>query len=715
MTLEEFLGIFCHRRKPYAIQNKKGNYYTSQHEKMQKFMKDHKLPESVDSDVLSRHSRGEITIGTYLISENNTCRCLCLDIDAKDPKEKLASEGMFQQVREELTKLKIPFLQEETGGRGLHFWIIFERSQAAEFAYSLSQKLRYHIKKELNLDVEVFPKQGGLDKDNLPLGNLVKVPLGTHQKYGRKSCFCITVEGKAVFEQVKNIQVIYYNPTDSPLAKVKIEQPKVATTGKTRMPCTDNMMAGCSEGEGRDETALRLAVRFDRAGLDKADAWDLLQKFNDNCTPPLSDSVLEKKLNQGYKGYSLGCNSPLIEQYCDPSCFLYEQVKHVSYEEDELIPDKGFLQYYLKYNKRNDAPRIFHLITGLFLISSVIKNRVWADPFGASKLYPNLYVLFVAPSGNRKTVAMNKGKDVITGFDGSILMPDSIASYEAYLTCFTRRPQATFVLSEFSRFMRRLTRENMGGVKDIITEVYDCPPTHTIFSKGEDHTTINGPCYNIIAGCTPVFLEEDTKPSDWQEGFFSRFIVISAVRKVLKGVSARTKEEEDMRLFMLDWFDKIEKIKGLVDLSAVQDDLNKAAKKYSKVKNELLDGFYERTTDYLIKFSILYNISLGHGLKITPKALGYAKKLFSYLEQTYAGQLNDLSLTKESKDINRVFRVIRDEKDFGISKSKLLQRTGFYANKLGNILRTLIEAGRIREEKTNTGAHRYYIRKKEEK
>lgn len=672
MRLEEFFDVFCHRITPYAVQQKDGGYL--------------KVDSLLTKPLLKSHINEEITLGAYTIDEKNTCRYLCIDVDDEDK---------FVPVERKLRELKVPFLKETTGGRGRHYWIIFEKPTDSKAVYALGKRL----KKCIDPTIEIFPKQASLS--NGELGNLVKVPLGIHQKYRGKSQFH---SNKIKYTSVEDIIL----PAPEPKAD---ERSLSLALNNQQMPCTEKMLKGCKEGEGRDETALRLAIRFFRSGLPIKIAWKLMKKFNENCAPPLASNVLETKLEQGYKGkYGLGCTNSLIEQYCDPSCKLYEKIKKPFCSEDELIPDKGFLKYYIKYNSGNDAPTIFHLLTGLFIIATIVNNKIWVNPFGVKNIYPNLYILFTAPSGHRKTTAMEVGKNLLEGFDDSLLLPDSVASYEAYLSCFVDQPQSSIVISEFSRFLRRLQVEGMGGVKDIITELYDCPPSHKVFSKGEGYFRIENPCINVLAGCTPVYLETSTKPEDWQEGFMGRFIVINATKSTFKGISERTIQEQKMKKKIIDWFSGLEKQKGELDFSEIKEDINKTIETYSYNKNELLVGFYNRATDYLIKLSMLYHLSMSKEKVVSKEAFKYANKLFGYIEKTYSSMLDDLSLTKESKDINRIYRMIRDSKDFGIGRSRILQKSGFYSNKLSSIILTLKDAGKIREEQNKYGRSRYFVR-----
>jgi len=148
---------------------------------------------------LLKHFQGFVTFGIYVLTESSNCNFICLDIDI--PKSKLNDiefknqNKKYAHLKEKLDTLlniiieklnieKDSILLEDTGGRGYHIWIFFEDVIAGKDA----RKLYYIIKSHTNLDFEFFPKQSNLtEKRNY--GNLIKLPLGIHQKYNCRSTF----------------------------------------------------------------------------------------------------------------------------------------------------------------------------------------------------------------------------------------------------------------------------------------------------------------------------------------------------------------------------------------------------------------------------------------------------------------------------------------------------------------------------------------------
>ncbi|MEX2492801.1 MAG: reverse transcriptase domain-containing protein [Nitrospirales bacterium] len=130
---------------------------------------------------------------------------MCIDIDI--PKAELKDidfadrtakhERLYPLLQPLLKVLQSDFaipstgiLLEETGGRGYHVWLLLNAALAGETAVAFGRALKSRI----DFDFEFFPKQGSLGP-NRKYGNLIKLPLGVHQKYGQRSIFFSLVDG----------------------------------------------------------------------------------------------------------------------------------------------------------------------------------------------------------------------------------------------------------------------------------------------------------------------------------------------------------------------------------------------------------------------------------------------------------------------------------------------------------------------------------------
>jgi len=179
-----FLSFFKGHKDHFALQG--DDYYRP-------------INQPLSEQYLEKHFKGFVTFGIYVLTKSSKCNFICLDIDI--PKSKLDDiefkdrnkkyihlkdklNTLLNIIIEKLNIEKDSILLEDTGGRGYHIWIFFEDAITGKDALKL-----YHIiKNYIDLDFEFFPKQSNLT-ERRNYGNLIKLPLGIHQKYNCRSAF----------------------------------------------------------------------------------------------------------------------------------------------------------------------------------------------------------------------------------------------------------------------------------------------------------------------------------------------------------------------------------------------------------------------------------------------------------------------------------------------------------------------------------------------
>lgn len=163
-------------------------------------------------DVLD-HLRGHRTYGIYLLQQDSRVRLGVIDADlvsrfragavAAAEKDLVRRENRYLLSRlAELSAAQgLPCLIEFSGGKGFHFWYLFEGPVAAPLARQALQGLAKRLAPDLScFSLEVFPKQDQLAGKGL--GNLVKLPLGVHRMTGRPSHF-LHLSDRSPWEQLK--------------------------------------------------------------------------------------------------------------------------------------------------------------------------------------------------------------------------------------------------------------------------------------------------------------------------------------------------------------------------------------------------------------------------------------------------------------------------------------------------------------------------------
>lgn len=157
--------FFAGRRDVYALQEPTGNYFPRW--------------QSLTRGILVRHCKGELTVGVYLIREDNTVTFGALDFDAKTPR---AQEAVLFAKRW-LAHFNVPSHIEFSGMKGYHLWLILNNAVPAAKVKRILDYLASLIAEELaplHFSLEVFPKQTAAVKT----GNLIKLPFGKHCKSG---------------------------------------------------------------------------------------------------------------------------------------------------------------------------------------------------------------------------------------------------------------------------------------------------------------------------------------------------------------------------------------------------------------------------------------------------------------------------------------------------------------------------------------------------
>ncbi len=239
IALERYLSLFKGREDYFSQQY--DSYYRP-------------VPEPLDSFYLEQHLAGDATYGMYVLTSRSCCHFFCVDIDiAKaelsgthfaDRTAKYACLGQrlrdtIQTLTETLSVPREALLLEETGGRGYHIWMFLRDAVSGDSAVAFGEIL----KSRLAFEIEFFPKQGQLTPSR-KLGNLVKLPLGLHRKYGVRSVFFTLSDGEPQYVEVleRNIELLTrVVPADSAavLATVRAHPGSVVPTRGVELGSTE--------------------------------------------------------------------------------------------------------------------------------------------------------------------------------------------------------------------------------------------------------------------------------------------------------------------------------------------------------------------------------------------------------------------------------------------------------------------------------------------
>jgi hypothetical protein len=305
----------------------------------------------------------------------------------------------------------------------------------------------------------------------------------------------------------------------------------------------------------------------------------------------------------------------------------------------------------------------------LALVATVLGNRVQSLGFSGSYLRPNLWVVFIAPSGARKSSVMGRALHFLLqlpGAGGRIL--SNTASKEGWFDELQRNPSRLLRADEFVGLLNHLGRKHMGGAKDFLTELF-------ANNRIADTTRTNGsvvivnPALSIIGGCTPTQLEEFATRADFAAGFLARFLFLPANEEAPAPtrIPRPRLDVESALLRRLEWMCSLT---GEITFDdAINERLCKWADQFKQAERRNAGdamGQLNRAFDFAVKLSMVMQVAEtepGAALwrDLDPDVVERAIALTEWLVRASMRLVNhDLANTDHERDLRAILREVKE-------------------------------------------------------
>jgi hypothetical protein len=237
----------------------------------------------------------------------------------------------------------------------------------------------------------------------------------------------------------------------------------------------------------------------------------------------------------------------------------------------EIKFNNDYLNRYMEMVEDTESPRIFHLWSAIFNLSSSLGRRCWL-PFGPMNIWPNHFILIIGSPASRKSTAASIAKRALksaTGVrfapadtggqrQGLVLAmqgnPDDSREYLgaaelgakgadiltlADLAEVTNIPPTeehafvdeadkhhiAVVASEFSRFIGQNNLQMM----DFLVERWDGDDYE--YKTRQSNIVLKNTLMNLLACTTPTMLNNSMPSAAGGQGFLSRMILVYGARK----------------------------------------------------------------------------------------------------------------------------------------------------------------------------------------
>jgi hypothetical protein len=199
-----------------------------------------------------------------------------------------------------------------------------------------------------------------------------------------------------------------------------------------------------------------------------------------------------------------------------------------------------WLQTLREYIEDTESPRKFWLWSGLWIIGSALQRKVWI-PFGLDTIYPNLFILFIAPPGwSRKGAPVALAKRILediqipVGIDSPTKRHltkrlHTLSETEQFFYKGRNYGQAPLALpsKELSSFLA----VDPKGMIEALTDLYDSHDKWDYGTSGKGEDLLRNLCISCLFATTPDWIANNLPEGSVGGGFTSRFILVSGLGK----------------------------------------------------------------------------------------------------------------------------------------------------------------------------------------
>lgn len=197
------------------------------------------------------------------------------------------------------------------------------------------------------------------------------------------------------------------------------------------------------------------------------------------------------------------------------------------------LPD--WIESYLHFTKDIPSPEILRKWSAISTIAGAMQRRIWVES-SQGVIYPNLYILLVAPPGIGKTEAIRRVGDLWRSTENLHVAPNSVTRAALVDKLSASVVKSILPSGEFQLFHGLNVAASEFGVLcpahdleflNTLNDIFDCGDSFSEERRHRDEQVdIKYPILNILGGTQPSFLSEILPEQAWSMGFTSRLIMI---------------------------------------------------------------------------------------------------------------------------------------------------------------------------------------------
>lgn len=369
-----------------------------------------------------------------------------------------------------------------------------------------------------------------------------------------------------------------------------------------------------------------------------------------------------------------------------------------------------WLDEVLDKTKESECPRSFILWSALYVISSIVKKNVHIKRPRIYDLYPNLYVLVIAPSGMRKQFSIDMAAELLSmvGITRVIGGRNSIQSILQELSkpcqleggTLVKNAEGALLSGEFSN----LVIDDPASLT-ILTQLHDTySPTLKEWKnslKGAGKETLKNVYLTMFGATNPKHFKDRIAEKDVEGGFIARTICVYENKQAR--INAAVDYGDDIEELSIDYKSLIPRLMEISNIKGRFVYSREAGKFYEDWYNGFCEhlpedktGFANRVADHATKVAMLISLSrkdeLILGLEEMQYALSIVLPLIKVSNEIAAGGIGE---SKFKVPMAVIIQELMKAPNYTISRQQLINKhwRHFTADDLNIIKETLLEGG----------------------
>jgi len=368
----------------------------------------------------------------------------------------------------------------------------------------------------------------------------------------------------------------------------------------------------------------------------------------------------------------------------------------------------NWLSSLLDYVEESESPRKFWLWAGISTIASALQRKVWV-PFGLDTLYPNMYILLVAPPGRcRKGAPLGFSKKILTHIKIPVFVDSptkrALTKELAQIGQTTQfmhdgKPKVQSSMAIVSKELSSFLAVDPKSMIEALTDLYDAHEVWEYKTSEKGTDKLFGVCVNCLMATTPSWMSMNLPKEAIGGGFTSRFILVAGEEKYKFVPMPPLPDEKLYKMLVLDLLE-ISKLVGEfsfdpVALRMYEEWYGTIDGLVKKIRDDRLHGYLERIHIMAIKTAMALSVSETNELIIRPQDMDQAITLLHEVLQTASKALGAHGRSEIALDTDRVITQIRQLKE--VSFQELHQMNWMHASneELMKIVQNAQSLGRI--------------------